>query len=372
MIGPYYSEGKRGAQPYPLELMIRIHFLQLVYNLSDPICEETLHDSFACRRFVGYNLSDPICEETLHDSFACRRFVGLTMDSKCPDETTILRFRHLLEKNGLDKQVFDLFKQQLTARGLLFSKGTIVDGSFIEAPSSTKNADKKRDPARARLLTALLLKHRVRRKTLTKSEILKCVQPEMRSAKKGSNWHFGMKMHIGVDKATGIIHTVITTPANVQDVTKADELRRPDDWDVLVDSGYLGMEKRESADPERVTYTAAKRYGQRKKLSAERVADEKVLSSIRCKVEHAFHRIAAKRYGQRKKLSAERVADEKVLSSIRCKVEHAFHRIKVQFGYRKVRYRGLAKNTARLTMPASIANMFIGNCFENRTKVSFV
>ena len=282
LIGPYYSEGKRGAQPYPLELMIRIHFLQLVYNLSDPMCKETLHDSFACRRFVG-----------------------LTMDSKCPDETTILRLRHLLEKNVLDKQVFDLFKQQLTARGLLFSKGTIVDGSFIEAPSSTKNADKKRDP-------------------------------EMRSAKKGSNWHFGMTMHSGVDKATGIIHTVVTTPANVHDVTKADELRRPDDWEVIGDSGYLGMEKRESADPERVTYTAAKRYGQRKKLSAERVADEKVLSSIRCKVEHAFHRI------------------------------------KVQFGYRKVRYRGLAKNTARLTMLASIANMFIGNCFENRTKVSFV
>ena len=118
LIGPYYSEGKRGAQPYPLELMIRVHFLQLVYNLSDPMCEETLHDSFACRRFVG-----------------------LTMGSKCPDETTILRFRHLLEKNGLDKQVFDLFKKQLTDRGLLFSKGTIVDGSFIEAPSSTKNAD---------------------------------------------------------------------------------------------------------------------------------------------------------------------------------------------------------------------------------------
>ena len=119
-------------------------------------------------------------------------------------------------------------------------------------------------------------------------------------------------------------------------MTKADELRRPDDWEVIGDSGYLGMEKRESADPERVTYTVAKRYGRREKLSAERVADEKVLSSIRCKVEHAFHRI------------------------------------KVQFGYRKVRYRGLAKNTARLTMLSSIANMFIGNCFENRTKVSFI
>lgn len=122
-----------------------------------------------------------MCEEMLHDSFACRRFVGLTMDSKCPDDTTILRFRHHLEKNGLDKQVFELFKKQLTDRGLLFSKGMIVDGSFIKATSSTKNADKKRDP-------------------------------ERRSAKKGNNWHFGMKMHIGVYKATGIIHTVPTTP----------------------------------------------------------------------------------------------------------------------------------------------------------------
>ena len=154
-----------------------------------------------------------MCEETLHDSFAFRRFVGLTMDSKCPDETTILRFRHLLEKNGLDKQVFELFKQQLSSRGLLFSKGTIVDGSFIEAPSSTKNAQKKRDP-------------------------------EMHSAKKGNNRHFGMKMHIGVDKATGVIHTVTTTPANVHDITQVDNLRRPTDWEVIGDSGYLGMEKR--------------------------------------------------------------------------------------------------------------------------------
>ena len=111
-------------------------------------------------------------------------------------------------------------------------------------------------------------------------------------------------MHIGVDKATGIIHMVVTNPANVHDVTKVDELRRPDNWEVIGDSGYIGMEKRESADPERVTYTAAKRFSQRKKLSEERIADEKVLSSIRCKVEHAFHQIT------------------------------------VQFGYRKVRYRG--------------------------------
>ena len=257
------------AQPYQLELMICIHFLQLVYNLSNPMSEETPHDLFACRRFVG-----------------------LTMDSKCPDESTVLRFRRHLEKNSLGKQVFDFFKRQLTNRGLLFSKGTIVDGSFIEAPSSTKNADKKPDS-------------------------------EMHSAKKGSNRHFGMKLHIGVDKVTGIIHTAAATPADVHDVTKVDELRRPDEREVIGDSGYLGMEKRKSADPEHVTYTAAKRYSQRKKLSAQSIANEKVLSSIRCRVEHAFHQI------------------------------------KVQFGYRKVRYRGLAKNTARLTMPASIANMFI-------------
>lgn len=142
-----------------------------------------------------------------------------------------------------------------------------------------------------------------------------------------------MKMHIAVDKATGIIHAVITTPSNVRDVTRVDELRCPDDREVIGDSGYLGMENRGSVDLERVTCTAAKRYSQRKKLSAERIADERPLSSIRCKVEHAFHRI------------------------------------KVQFGYKKVRYRGLAKNTARLTMLASIVNIFIGNCFENQTKV---
>lgn len=118
LISPYYSEGKCGKQPYPLEFMIRVHFLQLVYNLGDPMCEETLCDSLSSRRFVG-----------------------LAMNSKCPDKTTILRFRHLLERNGLDKQIFDLlFKHQLTQRGLLFSKGMIVDGSFIEAPSLTKNA----------------------------------------------------------------------------------------------------------------------------------------------------------------------------------------------------------------------------------------
>ena len=137
------------------------------------------------------------------------------------------------------------------------------------------------------------------------------------------------------DKDISIIHTVVTTPANVHDVTKIDELRRPDDWEVFSEAGYLGMGKRESADPERVSYTAAKRYSQRKKLSEEKIAEEKVLGSIRCKVETPF-------------------------------IELRF-----SLDIRKSDIERLAKNTARLTMLASIANMFIGNCFENRTKVSF-
>ena len=159
--------------------------------------------------------------------------------------------------------------------------------------------------------------------------------PAMRSAKKGSDWHFGMKFHSGVDKVSGVIHSVTTTAANVYDIAQVDKLRSPTDWKVIGDAGYLGMDKRESEDPEHVTHTAAKRYSQRKKFPEAKVVQEKRLSSIRCKVEHAFHRI------------------------------------KIQFGYRKVRYRGLAKNTARLTMLASIANMFTALCYEKRTKMSF-
>ena len=163
--------------------MLRVHVLQLVYNLNDPMTEETLNDSVACRRFVG-----------------------LTIDSSTPDETTILRFRHLLEAHQLTEKVFALINKQLQNRGLLLSRGTIVDGSFIEAPSSTKNKTKTRDP-------------------------------EMKSGKKGNTWHFGMKVHVGVDKISGVVHTRTTTPANVHDIVETEKLRRDLDNEIIGDSG---------------------------------------------------------------------------------------------------------------------------------------
>ena len=278
IISPYYSEtGRRGQQPYPLEQMIRVHVVQLVFNMSDRVAEDSLKDSFSIRKFVG-----------------------LTIDSPSPEATTILRFRHILEEHGLTEKIFNLIKEVLRKRGLLLSKGTIVDASFIEAPSSTKNRTKTRDP-------------------------------EMRSGKKGNTFHFGMKMHVGVDKHSGIAHTMTTTGANVHDIVEVDKLRQEDDREVMGDAGYIGMEKRESADPEHVTYTAAKRYGQRKKMS------------------------------ERQK------QDEHTTSSIRCKVEHVFYRVKCQFGYRKVRYRGQYKNKCRLEMLLSLANLLIGQCYERRS-----
>lgn len=277
IIEPYYRQaGNRGQQPYPLDLMLRIHVFQIVYNLSDPMAEETLRDSISVRRFVG-----------------------LRMDSSTPDETTILRFRRLLEKKALSNKIFNMITGKLKKRGMLISKGTIVDASFIDAPSSTKNRTKSRDP-------------------------------EMSSGKKGNTYHFGMKLHIGVDKHSGIAHTMTTTGANVHDIVEVDKLRRKDDWEVMGDAGYIGMEKRKSADPEHVTYTAAKRYGQRKKMS------------------------------ERQKEA------EHTISSVRCKVEHVFHRIKRQFGYWKVRYRGLYKNKCRLEMLLSLANLLIADGYERR------
>lgn len=260
IIFPYFKpSGRKGQQPYPLSLMLRVHVLQLVYNLSDPMTEETLNDSVASRRFVG-----------------------LTIDSSTPDETTILRFRHLLEAHQLTDKVFALINQQLQSRGLLLSRGTIVVGSFIEAPSSTKNKAKARDP-------------------------------EMRSGKKGNTWHFGMKLHIGVDKISGLVHTRTKMPANIHDIIETDKLRR-------------------AKETVRTRKTAAKPYGQRKKLSPG---------------------------GQKQ---------EQSLTSVRSKVEHVFYRLKVQFGYLKTRYRGLYKNSCRLTMLLCRANLLTAAAFEARMR----
>lgn len=262
-----------GRPPFAIETMLRIHCLQLWWNLSDPATEEELH------------------ERPLY-----RRFAGLDGAARMPDETTILRFRHLLEKQQLAPQVLATINAGLAQQGLMLKTGTVVDATIIAAPSSTKNSSGERDP-------------------------------EMHQTKKGNQWHFGMKAHIGVDAESGLVHSVVGTAANVNDVTQADKLLHGQETDVLGDAGYQGVDKR---NPElAVNWHVAMRPGKRKALD----------------------------------LSSELARDidrvEQIKASIRAKVEHPFRVIKQQFGYAKVRYRGLAKNTARLTMLFALSNLWM-------------
>jgi IS5 family transposase len=217
-------------------------------------------------------------------------------EDNLPDESTILRFRHLLEAHNLSLQILATVNATLAAKGLLLKSGTVVDATLIAAPSSTKNSSGERDP-------------------------------EMHQTKKGNQWHFGMKAHIGVDAESGLVHSVVGTAANVNDVTQADKLLHGQETDVLGDAGYQGVDKR---NPElAVNWHVAMRPGKRKALD----------------------------------LSSELARDidrvEQIKASIRAKVEHPFRVIKQQFGYAKVRYRGLAKNTARLTMLFALSNLWM-------------
>ena len=187
LIEPHYPKAskKGGRPPYPLATMLRIHLLQQWYSLSDPAMEEALIEVPTMRRFAGIEL----------------------ISDRIPDETTILTFRHLLEKHGLGEQIFDTVKALLADRGVTMRQGTIVDATLIAAPSSTKNKEGKRDP-------------------------------EMHQTKKGNQWYFGMKVHAGVDKDSGLIHSVVVTSANVHDLTPADDLLHGDEQVVYGDAGY--------------------------------------------------------------------------------------------------------------------------------------
>ncbi len=264
-----------GRPPFTVETMLRIHCLQLWWNLSDPGMEEELH------------------ERPLY-----RRFVGLDGAARLPDETTILRFRHLLEKHALAPQVLAAINATLAQQGLMLKTGTVVDATIIAAPSSTKNKDGERDP-------------------------------EMHQTKKGNQWHFGMKAHIGVDAESGLVHTVVGTAANVNDVTQAGWLLHGEETDAWGDAGYQGVDKREEFKNSKVRWEVAMRPGKRRALAPER----------------ELHRLLEKA--------------EKLKASIRAKVEHPFRLVKQQFGYTKVRYRGLAKNTARLTMLFALGNLWM-------------
>ena len=231
-------------------------------------------------------------EDLLYEAESVRRFVGLRLSGSLPDETTILNFRHLLEERRLGQGLMEEINRHLATQGLRLREGTIVDASIIEAPSSTKNGAGERDP-------------------------------QMRQTKKGNEWHFGMKVHIGVDSETGVVHSMSTTSANVHDVTEAHRLLHGREKRVWGDAGYQGVAKREENEGLEVEWRVAMRPGRRRQLEP----------------------------------GSEAAVEERRKASIRAKVEHPFLWVKRRFGYAKVRYRGLAKNTQRLALLLGLTNL---------------
>jgi len=280
LIRPCYYKGERGNKPYDLELMLRIYMLQNLYDLSD----------------IG-TVAEVI------DSRAFSEFCGVDSSNQVPDGDTLGRFRHILEENGIQQKLFAQVVQHLMEKGLILKKGTIVDSTFIEAPSSTKNKDKKRDP-------------------------------EAHSAKKGNTWHFGYKAHVGVDHETGIVHALEVTSANKHDVCMTAELLTGEEQVVYGDSGYLGAEKR----PEAITRNKA---GKRIRYKINRRPSQ------------------SKHNTNRSRAQIKRREREK--SSIRAKVEHVFAVVKQQLRFRKTRYRGLRKQTAKLNMLFALANLILAD-----------
>lgn len=280
MIRPCYYKGERGNKPYELELMLRLYLLQNLYNLSD---EATVAEAI--------------------DSRAFSEFCGVESSNQVPNGDTLGRFRNLLVRNGLQEKLFAQVVDLLQARGLLLKKGTIVDSTIIAAPSSTKNRDHQRDP-------------------------------DAHQVKKGNEWHFGYKAHVGADQDSGLVRTLKVTAANVHDVSITSKLLTGQEETVYGDSGYLGAEKRGDAvlrnDQDRkIKYRINRRTSQLRKLSSG---------------------------GQ----YAARKAEHKK-SSVRAKVEHVFGVVKGLLRYRKTRYRGLLKQTAKLNIMFALANLILAD-----------
>ena len=270
LIEPYYPKPGRGRPPIGLERMLRIHFLQSWFNLSDPGAEEALYDMESMRRFVGIDLgNEPV-----------------------PDETTICKFRHLLEAHNLGERIFREVNAHLESRGMRLSEGTIVDATIINAPSSTKNREKKRDP-------------------------------DMHSTKKGNQFYFGMKIHVGVDRDTKLVHSLVTTPANVHDSNPVGELLHGGESGVWGDSAYMGKTEEING-------------------KAPGAADNTNRRSTR-----------------NRKLTEEETERNRMLSRTRARVEHVFGVAKNIFGYRKVRYKGLVKNTNFIHVLFALSNLYM-------------
>ena len=269
LIEPHYPKAGNGTQPMPMERMLRIYFMQQWFNLSDPAMEDSLYDSESMRRFAGIDLGD----------------------DAVPDETTILRFRHLLEKHALTESIFKQIRTLLEQKRLLLKSGTIVDATIIEAPPSTKNEDQARDP-------------------------------EMHQTKKGGEWHFGMKAHVGTDKR-GIVHSLTTTAANISDISQMPQLLHGQEREVFGDQAYWSESHRVGAVARGIRYRVNRRGNHGHRLTRH----ERQLNRLR--------------------------------SATRARGEHAFHVVKCLWGFTKVRYRGLAKNTARLFTAFALANLYM-------------
>jgi IS5 family transposase len=271
LIEPFYYSGHRGRKPKALETMLRMYLLQAWFSLSDEGVEDAIYDSYAMRRFLG---------------------LDFTVE-QVPDATTLLHFRHLLEKHELGRKLLESQGEIFDEQGWIMRGGTIVDATIIAAPSSTKNADGARDP-------------------------------EMRQTKKGNQWYFGMKAHIGVDAGTGYVHSVTATAASVHDLDQITHLVRADDDVVYADAGYQGVERRPD------------------------VADDPHLSKVE-------YRVAARKSKLAAMAQPDRAAESRK-ASVRAKVEHPFLIIKRDFGFTRTRYRGMAKNLNHLNVLFASAN----------------
>jgi len=278
VIEPFYPKGERGRPPVGLERMLRVYFLQQWYGLADEALEDAIYDSQAMQGFAHIDLAA----------------------EGVPDATTLLKFRRLLETHGLCKGLFTAINEDLTARGLMMRAGTLVDATLLAAPSSTKNQAKQRDP-------------------------------EMHQVRKGNQWYFGLKAHIGVDRDSKLVHTVVVTAANVADITKTAELLHGQETQVHADAGYTGVEKRAEvvALNRTIDWQIACKRGMVKKLAEG--LEKETLKAV-----------------------------EKNKAAVRAFVEHPFHILKNLFRQRKVRYRGLAKNEHQLHTLFGLANLVIG------------
>jgi transposase, IS5 family len=270
LIEPHYPKAGNGRPPVGVERMLRMYFLQQWFNLSDPAVEEALYDSVVMREFVGIDLGqEPV-----------------------PDETTICKFRHLLEEHGLGGEMLEAVNLHLEGEGVRITTGTIVDATIIHAPSSTKNREQKRDP-------------------------------EMHQTRKGKQWYFGMKAHVGVDSKTKLIHTAVVTPANIADATVLPELLHGEETKVWGDQAYRGQSE--------------------------------VIQQCAPLAQDCTQR----RYRYKNQVDEVERAKNRTKSRVRSKVEHVFGVMKLKFGFAKVRYRGLMKNANRVFATCALVNLFM-------------